>query len=367
MFSIFGASLDPWDAEDRLELKRAYMAARTVGRDKDAFPWVFRDPYDGLLHNLDSSILSRLEKLGKVPIDSWLSPTPEPYDVSLVNVPNYSVFIDSNGCRQYADKVKMFVKNKIKNKIPIMIGVDHSSTGGVIEALVEKVGRDNLSVIILDSHSDFIPMEIRYNALQHYREKIKWKPDPSFYDPFAEKRPETYNVGSFLYHLIKNGTVLPEKVALVGVSDKPPKYTKEQDRRILNFLSFYHGIEAQGMQIISKQDIVTKGPKKSLKNIKKLMNSKYVYVSIDIDVGANSAIFGARIYKEPPIIGLNVSQLYKIVKVLNKMIIKEKRKLVGLDIMETDVYTAGMPLEKGGSDRTYEVEANILRRLLNVY
>jgi len=247
-----------------------------------------------------------------------------------------------------------------------MIGVDHSSTGGVIEALVEKVGRDNLSVIILDSHSDFIPMEIRYNALQHYREKIKWKPDPKYYDPFADKRPETYNVGSFLYHLIKDGTVLPEKVACIGVSDKPPKFTKERDKRILDFLSFYHGLEGQGMHIISKRDIATKGPKKALNPLKKLMNSKYVYVSVDIDVGANSALFGARIYKEPPIVGLNVLQLYKIVKVLNKIIIKEKRKLVGLDIMETDVYTAGMPLENGSMDRTYEIEANILRRFLNV-
>jgi arginase family enzyme len=367
MLSIFGTSLDPWDAEDRIELKRAYMAARAVGRDKDAFPWVFRDPYEGLLPNLISPLPVKMEKLGKIPIDSWLSPTPEPYDADLVNVPNYSVFIDSNGCRQYANKVKKFVQNKVKDKIPVMIGVDHSATGGVIEALAQKVGKDNLSVILLDSHSDFIPMEIRYNALQHYREKINWKPDPNYYDPFGDKRPETYNVGSFLYHLIKDGTILPEKVAFIGVSDKPPKTTKEQDQRILDFLSFYHGIEAQGMKIISKKDIVSKGPKKSLKPIKKLLKSKYVYISVDIDVGANSAVFGARIYKEPPIVGLSTSQIYKITKVLSKLIKKEKRKLVGFDIMETDVYTAGMPLEEGGNDRTYEVEANILKHLLKAY
>ena len=88
---------------------------------------------------------------------------------------------------------------------------------------------------------------------------------------------------------------------------------------------------------------------------------------MDIDVGANSAVFGARIYKEPPIVGLSASQIYKIAKVLSKLIIKEKRKLAGLDLMETDVYTAGMPLEEGGNDRTYQVEANILKHLLKAY
>jgi arginase family enzyme len=367
MLSVFGASLDPWDAEDRINLKHVYMAASSIGRAKDAFLCVFRDPYDGFLQHTNSASIGKIEKLGKIPVDSWLTPTPEPFDQPLVNVPNYAVFIDSDGCRQYADKVKMFVQNQVKDNLPLMIGVDHSLTGGAIEALAEKLGRENLSVIILDSHSDFIPMEIRYNALQQYREKIKWTPDPNYFDPFGDKRPETYNVGSFLYHLIKDETILPEKVAFIGVSDKPPKSVKVQDKRISDFLNFYHGIEAQGMQIISKKDIVTKGVKKALKPIKKLLNSKYVYISVDIDVGANAAVFGARIYKQPPIVGLSASQLYKIAKVLSKLIIKQKRKLAGLDIMETDVYTAGMPMENGGTDRTYQVEANMLRHILKAY
>jgi hypothetical protein len=49
------------------------------------------------------------------------------------------------------------------------------------------------------------------------------------------------------------------------------------------------------------------------------------------------------------------------------LITKQKSELAGLDIMETDVYTAGMPLRDGTRDRTYAVEVNILQHILKAY
>lgn len=59
------------------------------------------------------------------------------------------------GCREYADLVTRFVKEKISCK-PAKITVDHSMSEEVIRALTEKYRSENITVLILDSHFDVI-------------------------------------------------------------------------------------------------------------------------------------------------------------------------------------------------------------------
>lgn len=327
----------------------------------------FADPYVALTWHL-SDLFSHpsFRKLGEVPVETWLMPTPKPEDLLLVTPVNYAVFIDSNGCKEYADKVKAFVQEKIDG-VPVMIGVDHSSTGGVVEALAERYGRDNLSIIVLDSHSDFLPMELRYKMIQHYRRaSTKASTTNSFfeYDSFLVKRSESYNSGTFIYYMIKDGIILPEKIILVGVSDRPPESLSYDDPGVTSAIEFYHDMEGQGVQIVTRDELRKKGLENILSLLRKKVNSPNLYISIDIDIGAISAVYGAREILNPPIIGLNTRQLYRVAKALSRVAGGRNVKLVGLDLMETDVYKAGMPLRSGKTDRTYEVEANLIRKLL---
>ena len=45
------------------------------------------------------------------------------------------------------------LKDKVLPDVPLMIGVDHSGTGGCIEALAEKYGKGNLSVVMCSERS----------------------------------------------------------------------------------------------------------------------------------------------------------------------------------------------------------------------
>lgn len=45
-----------------------------------------------------------------------------------------------------------------------MLGVDHSLTAGVVSALSEKYGRENLGIIVLDQRFDAIPLSVRLES-----------------------------------------------------------------------------------------------------------------------------------------------------------------------------------------------------------
>ena len=245
-----------------------------------------------------------------------------------------------------------------------MFGIDHSSTGGTVEALAEKHGSDNLSVIILDSHSDFLPMELRYGMIKHQRETSEENLQTNLtYDPFRFRRPESYNAGSFVFHLLKERILSPERIVLAGVSDHPPSSSRYKDPLVSRAIDFYNDMEHQGIRIITKEAIKRK-TRETIHSLFDKISTKYLYLSIDIDIGAIAALYGARQILEPPIVGLNVRELYQTIDTIRKCYAEKKMELAGLDLMETDVYKAGMPLRSGRADRTYEIEANILRKLL---
>ena len=90
---VFGAALDATDFPLSLQIKQNYL--NQLAQNLVIAP-NFLDPYEGLL--LFSRVLQKdtYLKIGKLPIDSWLTPKPNINDLFLINQlefqTTYSIF-----------------------------------------------------------------------------------------------------------------------------------------------------------------------------------------------------------------------------------------------------------------------------------
>ncbi|MFZ3048113.1 MAG: arginase family protein, partial [Desulfatirhabdiaceae bacterium] len=117
-----------------------------------------KDPLDGVLAFIRNEIQRDLwREAGSIPIPGWLYPKPGIPDRQQLTTENVISFIDKNGCKEIAADVKHFVSEQILPDIPCLIGIDHSLTGGAYQAVADFYGRDNVSLIVIDSHTDAIP------------------------------------------------------------------------------------------------------------------------------------------------------------------------------------------------------------------
>lgn len=307
----------------------------------------FKDPAIGILNQLGKHF-----NLIKNDVELWLTPTPPPEMIFMVTVENIVTFIDSNGCKDYADQLMENVYKNVIPEVPILIGVDHSLSGGAIRALCKEYGHENIRLIVFDSHTDFILPTIRCGLI-HY--DLENNPDTKFspYDPYIYNRPDSYNADSFLSYISKE--LPPENIFLIGVSDHPSKAAEEiNDERVKKYVEFYKDIEDSKVHIIKKDDI-----KKHFDNVCRIISNTslpYTYISIDVDVCANVSIKGARFLDY---LGISHNELYSLISCINK----SKSKIIGMDIMEFDVYNAGSNV-LGKIDRTYEIMAEVLRRTI---
>lgn len=341
---FFGCSLDPDEREAVIKSKAAKAKLGYAGL-------TFKDPYDAIAHYLQSVKLNApFDFLGKLNIDPWLTPAPESKYLKLLTVENVVAFIDSNGCLECATVAYRFVKKRVLAHKPVLIGVDHSLTGGPARAIAETYGKSNLCVAILDSHFDAIIPTVRCGLIQY---DVETNPESPFdpFDPFIRGRLDSYNADSFIYYLINERWVLPENVVVIGVSDYPPKAAFEtDDERVKRYVNLYTGLEKIGVKIIRKRELEEDPSivKKTLTETK----AHNLYVSIDVDVGANSALRGARFLDYT---GLSEKLIHEVVDHLTD-VIRRGVNLAGFDVVETDVHKASL-------DRTYQIELEIIKRL----
>ncbi|MDI9643896.1 MAG: arginase family protein [Candidatus Verstraetearchaeota archaeon] len=336
------APLDPDERESSLARKHKMMA-------RGYADLVYRDPFDGMANELTGvgSGTVRLE------VEPWLLPTPPDSMSFMLTVENFVAFVDSNGCLEYARRAGELVRQNLP-RIPVIFGVDHSLTGGAVEAIAKEVGGESLRLIIFDSHFDFILPTIRCGLIQY---DLETNPATKFSknDPFIFNRPDSYNADSFLYYLL--GRVPHENIYIVGVSDYPPREAEEiDDERVSRYVDFYKGIEASGVHVLTKEKILKKP-----REVRELLSSTalpYTYLSVDVDVCSNTSIRGARFLDYH---GISHSDLYDLVASVRKSFAHSK--LVGLDFMEFDVYSAGA-VHAGKQDRTYPIMAEAFRRLV---
>ncbi|MCP4670197.1 MAG: hypothetical protein GY857_02715, partial [Desulfobacula sp.] len=83
----------------------------------------YDDPFDGVMEHLSSDLPEDTWKnLNSLPIPAWLGPKPDSKEQSSINTENFISFIDSNGCKKFADQADEFVTKNILPDIPCLIG-----------------------------------------------------------------------------------------------------------------------------------------------------------------------------------------------------------------------------------------------------
>ena len=353
LIKVFGAALDATDFPLSLQIKRNYLnqLAQNLVIDPN-----FLDPYEGLL--LFSRVLSKDKylKMGKFPIESWLTPKPNLEDLPLMNQLEFQKFTSKGVIRIYSERLDNYVNNNILPDFPLMIGVDHSLTGGVLNALSNEFGPEDLLILIFDAHFDGLPASISLNIAKYMNEH------PEETNPLISEHinlvnenlniVDTYTCASFLFYLLKEKVIIPENLIIFGCQDYPDvKFRSLDDPRIVEFVEFYNEMEQKGVKFIPKSDPSTMI--KKLSTILKEAEKSKMYISFDTDVGALREIIATRFRNA---IGIDQTTIINAAKSIKNVINSKKIDLIGLDIMEIETYLLNRVFPKSGrTDQTIKV------------
>jgi arginase family enzyme len=335
VIKIFGNAFDPLDVVERVDIKLAYLNwLRTHEIPEDNF----QDPYDFLGNSFAErfAVTDKVEWTGKFPVDSWLRPKPCISDMGYISPKRYTEFLDNNGCYQYCDRLIDYLSENIGASIPVMIGVDHCMTGGVLRYLKKRYADYNL--LVFDSHCDMIDLETRKNYFEAFFGNLK--------EPYFGK--DIYECGSFLCNVLNKKIVKPENLWVVGTQDLDQFKQNAESlylRKILPWIK-------QGVHIISKEDLILHG-------IPSQIEGK-TYISFDMDLGSLSSVFATRFLNY---VGLDVGQFLSLVYELSEKIRTRKIELIGLDIMEIDIHFLGLNID-GNKDHTAQIADEIISSII---
>ena len=340
----------PLDSDERDESVREKLSCIGTGQEED-------DPYPFIMEFIRKEVYPSLwEEMGSLGVPEWLRPVPPLTEKAHINVDNFVSFIDNDGCRTFARMIAEHVVGEIYPDIPCMLTVDHSLTGGVFEKLVKLYTPEDLSLILLDSHTDALLPSILSGAIGYDIETNR----NSVYDrndPFLKDRSESYNASSFLYHLLEEGLVEPSNLYIIGISDYPPKRSfRIKDQRIKQYVGLFSGLKKKGVKLITKKGLLSSPSK--VRAMLRGLNTPNLYVSIDMDIGAGNALDGVRFRNWQ---GINEKQIYSIADLLKEILSKGIR-LVGMDLAEFNPRRAN-PGYLTGNDRTYRIASNLIRKL----
>jgi arginase family enzyme len=335
---LFGVALDPADDPWSLQLKQAWMAA-----DREGLDWLTAclDPYDAVAGSLapDLKRLS-IELAGKFPVPSWLRPKPEPADLPLVTAHNMGDFFDGDGLRETIDRLKGFVAGSIFPAVPLMLGVDHSATAGVISALAERHGPENLGVIVIDQHFDAIPLSVRLDRASGVNPgSAAGMRLPAVPVGYSDK----FCCGNFWAFLIDGGIVLPQNLGFIGVADYPGGETAR------NFRQLYLTFEERGCGFFPRERFEGAYIDELTQFIGEKALRPYIYVSLDVDVGAYRATYSARYMDRPGLSRENVLDIARTIAAARR---SGKFEIAGLDIMEFNMHFLGIETPDGARDDT---------------
>lgn len=340
--AFFGCPLDSDERQEAVSEKYA-LAGQGAGRD---------DPYDHVLGFIRREIDPALwREEGSLPVPAWLRPIPPAAELEKIWVENFVQFIDGDGCRACAAALGDMAAQAVFPDIPCLITVDHSLTGGVLLKLAERLGPENISLVVLDSHLDAVPVPVMAGAIAYDMEtNPNSLHDPN--DPFLQNRPDSYNASSFLHHLVREGVILAENLYLMGISDFPPKKAlRIKDPRIKTYTRLWTGLQARGARLVGKKDLV--GGLAKIKAILGHIKTPYLYISMDMDLGARNALSGVRFQDWQ---GVSETQLYSLARVLRETI-QRGVSLAGLDVCEFNHRKITL------NDRTYRIAANLVEMI----
>ncbi len=339
---FFGCLLDSDERYDALQEKLALIDRGET----------FIDPYQSILSLVTPALdPDRWESKGLLPVPDWLHPLPPDSSKPRLTSSEIIAFIDRNGCRETAEEAGRFVEEEVFPHIPCLIAVDHCLTGAVYRQVAARHAPEETALVILDSHTDAVPMSILAPAIQYDAENNPDSVhDPA--DPLLYGRPDSYNASSFLYNLLVEEVVLPRNLYLLGISDYPPKHAfRLKDERITNYVHFYRELKNAGVTLVSKDELLS-SPSRVRRMLEGIRTS-YLYVSVDMDIGARNALEGVRFLDRQ---GLNEPQLFRLIGYLRE-VLDRGVNLAGLDLTEFNPRKAGL-------DQTYPIAAQIIKKLL---
>jgi arginase family enzyme len=343
----------PLDGDERHESIQEKLSLMGIHGSMD-------DPYEGIMEIIRREVDPELwAEKGSMNIPSWLRPIPSLADKESVTTEAFVNFVDHGGFETYAQQVGDLIGSHIFPDIPCMLAVDHSLTGGAFKKLVELYEPEDISLIVLDSHTDAIPMSVMAGMIQY---DIDINPDTVHdrHDPFLYDRPDSYNASSFLYYLLAEGEGIlnPQNLYLIGISDYPLKHAfRIKDPRIEDYVNIFSELKGRGVTILTKNDFLISPSK--IKKVLSHIKTPYVYISVDLDIGARNGVEGVRFLERQ---GLNERQIYRLVDFLRGLLSKGIR-LAGMDLTEINPRKAG-GRDSTGEDQTYRIAANVIRRLV---
>ncbi|MGC9029404.1 MAG: arginase family protein [Desulfomonilaceae bacterium] len=346
--AFFGCALDPDERDEAILEKRLLSEGdATTGA-----------PYTEIMTLLRRELNSEgWIDMGILEVPLWLSPLPPEDAKKDIKLENFVSFIDQNGCWDFAKAVGDFATGGIFPDIPCMIGIDHSLSGGLLAAAVSYYHPESISYIVLDSHIDSLPTCVMAEAVEY---DIRTNPNSVHnpFDPFLKNRPDSYNAGSFIFYLLTENIIVPDNLFLLGVSDYPPRSAfRLKDKRIQRYVSFYSSLKEAGVNILTKKELLH--GTSCLRRVLERVKTKYVHISIDMDIGARNALTGVRFQNYR---GISEIQIYKIAKCLRELL-DQGKQLVGLDLMEFNPRrVAHVP--SGVEDSTYRIACNLIKAIL---
>jgi arginase family enzyme len=329
---IFGVALDALSSIERINLKQAYLHHV---RNRSFIEKGFKDPYDFVKGVTDQVVLNNnIKWSGKISVPSWLTPKPEKSDSSRLSVGNLDKFLENDGCWDYALMIADYISREIYPGMPVMIGVDHSLTGGSIMALTGK--HPNLNVVVMDAHFDVMNTE---------------RGDE------ADCQMNYYECGNFLDRLLERKIISPENLWILGVQDEIHREVKEGrdfGRKMDTSVASIKKWMEEGVHVVFKHEVQSGHFKLDLKGP--------TYLSIDMDVGGMSAIYSARFMNS---YGLNKVKFLQLLHKVSRCIRLSHQPLVGLDVMEFDVHFFEAIKEKKIDDRAEEIVKQIFKLFID--
>ncbi len=350
---LFGVALDPVDDPWSLQLKHAWMEA-----DNAKLDWLAAcpDPYGAVTETFADFLKEQcIQPFGRFSVPSWLWPKPKKSDRPLVNAQSLVDFFDSGRLLTIAKEIQCFVTDRILPETPIMIGIDHSATAGVVSALAERYGREMLSVVVLDQHFDAIPLSLRLAG----GSRTELAPSAPFAIPnipvgFCDQ----FCCGNFWSYLINEGTVLPSNLLFIGLSD----YPNPIDNSIADdFQRYYLNFEERGCSFFTRWQFDGQYIDDLTRFCHEKITTPYVYVSLDLDIGSYNSVYAARYMDRK---GISKQNLLDVASVIANECHQGRFKIAGFDIMEFNMHFLGIETPGGIKDETLALVGEFMKVLL---
>lgn len=232
--------------------------------------------------------------------------------------------------------------------------ISNTSTGGVISAVAKRYGPETLSVLVLDRHFDAISLSLRIGSSVNVTSDLETNPYPL---PFNVTDIDQYCCGNFWAHLIDAGILLRENLLFVGVADYPRQQTDPISEK---FGESYLSFEERGCSFFP----LWKFDGRYINSLARFLSDKiatpYLYVSLDLDVGAYHCINAAR-YMDG--LGINRQNLLDVASFIADGSRSRSFELAGFDIMEFNIHFLGIKTAEGLDDSTLPLVEDFIKTL----